>query len=712
MATTDVAPHVVDGDELRTSIELLQTTGGHFLSADQQAAVHAVAISPASLTAIVGPAGTGKSTTMKGLRSTWEATFGENTVVGLAPSAAAASVLGVEIGTKTDNLAKWVYESVGEGAQRRAQTFVAAHERLALLQARLLVKPGDARAAVSLRRASEAIARITALQDRFTMKAGQLVIVDEASMASTSALAIIGKQAREVGAKIVLVGDPSQLGSIESGGILGWLDRTGQATQLTEVFRFENEWEKTASLQLRQGDTRSITAYQQRERFVVGGEDDLLARVHDAWREDTVVHGFTSLMIAPNNATVDELNTMAQAMLREGGKVDEDSSALLRRGATAGAGDIILARLNDRGMVDTDGEFIHNGTLITVESVQGDGSITGSRNDNGASITLSSRYLRDSVELGYATTVNRAQGLTVDTAHALIDGGISREAAYVAMTRGRKTNMVYIIDEEHDDTPDPDGMMREQEAHGAADILAAILKNSNPEILAHEQITASQAESMNFERLTSEYDLVVKASMREGTLTWLHTIANAEQVATWQASPAFASVVSAWSPSVGELPVDGSTTALDVAAALREFDVLNPAELELVGGLSVASTVKNGLTTALETMLEDSLDALVAKTMLDHAGAEWIAAGNLREMVAWRAIAGRQFEKTALEDEPKSNDWRLWKYFDRITGVAPKTTEASIGPQKVGGMVESADGTTGRYVDIPDPAINESPRLS
>jgi hypothetical protein len=145
----------------------------------------------------------------------------------------------------------------------------------------------------------------------------------------------------------------------------------------------------------------------------------------------------------------------------------------------------------------------------------------------------------------------------------LIDGGISREAAYVAMTRGRKSNMVYIIGEEHGYTPDPDGMMREQEAHGATDILAAILKNSNPEILAHEQVTASQIESMNFERQISEYDLVVKATVRDEALTWLHTIAEVEQVTQWQNSPEFASLVSAWSPSVGALPVGEKTTALE-----------------------------------------------------------------------------------------------------------------------------------------------------
>ncbi|MBK5237790.1 MAG: AAA family ATPase, partial [Actinomycetales bacterium] len=637
---------------------------------DQQAAVHAVATSSASLTAIIGPAGTGKSTTMKGLRTTWEGQFGEGTVIGLAPSAAAASVLGAEIGTKTDNLAKWVYESVGDGAKRRAETFTAAHERLGILQARLLLKPGNLRLAVSLRRTSETIARITALQDRYTMKAGQLVIIDEASMASTAALSLVGKQARDAGAKILLVGDPSQLGAIESGGMLGWMERTGQATALTNVFRFENEWEKDASLKLRHGDTRSITAYANHGRLIDGTEEELLIRVRDAWRQDTVVHGYTSLMIAPDNATVDQLNTMAQAMLRAEGKVSDEAVATLRREATAGVGDVVLARLNDRGTMDTKGEFVHNGTLITVDTIQRDGSITGTRADNEATITLPSRYLRESVELGYATTVNRSQGLTVDTAHALLTGETSREAAYVAMTRGRKANMVYIIDEEHEDAPDPDGMMRAQETHGASDILAAILKNSNPEMLAHEQIIASQVASMDFERLTGEYELVSKATATDATLIWLHTFAGESQVQAWRESSEFTALVAAWDPAVEALSVDEDTTAFDVVAALREHAALASAEPRLIGGLSVASPAQNELTEQLETMLESSLDTLVAKAVEDHAGAQWITSANVRQIVAWRAIAGRQFEKTALGEEPKSNDWRMWKYFDHIISDA------------------------------------------
>lgn len=104
---------------------------------------------------------------------------------------------------------------------------------------------------------------------------------------------------------------------------------------------------------------------------------------------------------------------------------------------------------------------------------------------------------------------------------------------------------------------------------------------------------------------------------------------------------------------------------------LREHAALTSAEPRLIGGLSVASLVDNALTTELETMMESSLDDLVAKAEVDHASADWITEPNLRQIVAWRAIAGRQFEKTALGEEPKNNDWRMWKYFNHIT---PATT--------------------------------------
>ena len=83
------------------------------LSTDQALVVEKVATSGRALDVLVGPAGTGKSTTMAGLRATWEAEHGPGSVLGLAPTAAAAEVLAVELGTATENTAKWLTEQDG-----------------------------------------------------------------------------------------------------------------------------------------------------------------------------------------------------------------------------------------------------------------------------------------------------------------------------------------------------------------------------------------------------------------------------------------------------------------------------------------------------------------------------------------------------------------------------------------------------------------------
>ena len=70
-------------------------------------------------------------------------------------------------------------------------------------------------------------------------------------------------------------------------------------------------------------------------------------------------------------------------------------------------------------------------------------------NDGGgpgaALVDLPADYVRQHVELAYATTVHRAQGMTTDTAHVLADSAATREAFYVAMTRGRRSNKAYLV---------------------------------------------------------------------------------------------------------------------------------------------------------------------------------------------------------------------------------------------------------------------------
>ena len=149
----------------------------HRLSIDQALAVEQIATSGRSLDVLVGPAGTGKSTTMAGLRAVWEAEHGAGSVLGLAPSAAAAEVLAEELGIDTENTAKWLYEH-----RREAERL----HTLAELRGELASPHRCVRA--TLGHASQGRPRAEAELARWRLHAGQLVIVDEASLAGTFAL--------------------------------------------------------------------------------------------------------------------------------------------------------------------------------------------------------------------------------------------------------------------------------------------------------------------------------------------------------------------------------------------------------------------------------------------------------------------------------------------------------------------------------------------
>ena len=138
------------------------------LSVDQALAVEKIATSGRVLDVLVGPAGTGKSTAMAGLRAVWEQVHGPGSVIGLAPSAAAAQVLGDELGIETENTAKWLTE------YRRIPELTARRERLALNLARHAYprSPSAARLRAKLAETEQAISERR-------LKPGQLVMIDE-----------------------------------------------------------------------------------------------------------------------------------------------------------------------------------------------------------------------------------------------------------------------------------------------------------------------------------------------------------------------------------------------------------------------------------------------------------------------------------------------------------------------------------------------------
>ncbi len=272
------------------------------LSLDQAVAVEKVATSGRVLDVLVGPAGTGKSTTMAGLRAAWEAEHGPGSVVGLAPSAAAAEVLAQELGIATENTAKWLTE------WRRIPELVARRGRLA---ERLYTSPGPLSPGAQKLRAA-----LAALDDDIAarkLRPGQLVVVDEASLAGTFSLDELVSAAQGAGAKVLLAGDWAQLSAVDAGGAFGLLvrDRAELAPQLSEVRRFRHEWEKVASTELRLGRAEAVGAYEAHGRVSGGGRAEVLERLYQSWKAD-VTAGKSSLMIAPDAATVAELNRRAR----------------------------------------------------------------------------------------------------------------------------------------------------------------------------------------------------------------------------------------------------------------------------------------------------------------------------------------------------------------------------------------------------------------
>ncbi|MGO2092082.1 MAG: MobF family relaxase [Microbacterium gubbeenense] len=434
---------------------------GHTLSPDQEQAIAKIGVSARTLDVLVGPAGTGKTTTMSALRRAWEKRHGTGSVIGLAPSAAAANVLAGDLGISTENTAKWLHEH----------------------------RHGN-----------------------WSLTPSQLVIIDEASLAGTLALDTITTHAQHVGAKVLLVGDWAQLAAVDAGGAFGMLVRDrDDAPELTDVRRFRHEWEKHASLGLRIGDTDVIDTYLDHDRITPGGYEDILEQAYQAWRADQAA-GKASVLIAETLDTVSELNTRARTDRILAGQVTLDG-VRLHDGNEASRGDFIITRQNDRRLSLGRG-WVKNGDRWAVTRANHDGSLTvrRARSKWRTTITLPAAYVSEHVELGYAITAHRAQGSTVDTAHAIVSSPeMTRESFYVAMTRGRESNHAYIAADQHHLE---EHQHRDDLQMTARSILYGILQHVGAEQSAHDTIATEHEAWGSLAQLAAEYDTIAQEAQQ------------------------------------------------------------------------------------------------------------------------------------------------------------------------------------------------------
>ena len=267
---------------------------------------------------------------------------------------------------------------------------------------------------------------------RTEVGARDVIVLDEASQVATADWLHLADAAARSGARIIAVGDEYQLGAIGAGGVFTLLaDRDG-ALELHEVHRFASEWEKQASLALRDGDLEAIADYQVQGRIFPAPEDQAIRNVVLDWAAD--IHaGKDALMIAQTEADVTELNRQAAehlAKIREADGWRPGPERIgLADGNTAQTGDWIQARLNDH-LITADGQWLANRDILQVGRIYGFGDDrqveVRRRQPDGTwskPFTLPAAYAQKSATLGYASTVYAAQGRTADTAHALVTAG-------------------------------------------------------------------------------------------------------------------------------------------------------------------------------------------------------------------------------------------------------------------------------------------------
>jgi len=259
-----------------------------------------------------------------------------------------------------------------------------------------------------------------------------VLVIDEAGMIGTRQMERVLTEAEKRGAKVVLVGDLEQLQAIAAGAAFRATAERHGSIEITEIRRQREDWQRDATRYLATERTaEAISAYSRHDR-IHDAETREAARADliDRWdRDRSEAPGASRIILTHTNDEVRELNVAARDRLRAAGEIGEDVMISTERGQREFApGDRIMFLRNERSL------GVKNGTLGQVQSV------TQARMavllDDGHSIAFDVKGYAN-LDHGYAATVHKAQGVTVDRVHVLATPGLDRHAAYVALSRHR-----------------------------------------------------------------------------------------------------------------------------------------------------------------------------------------------------------------------------------------------------------------------------------
>jgi len=378
-------------DRLREEALSRAAERGMTLSVEQVAAVEHLT-EPKDLGLVIGYAGAGKSTLLSVAREAWEESGYR--VRGLALSGIAAENLELGSGIESRTIASLEY---------------------GLSQGRDQISSDD------------------------------ILVIDEAGMVGLRQMERLTSLAQEVNAKIVLIGDPEQLQAIEAGAAFRALAERHTRVEITEVRRQREDWQREATKDLANGKVReALQSYEAHDQLhAAETREEAREALIEGWDKSRQANPDASrIILVHTNDERRSLNDLARERLKLAGELRDEISLKLEVGTRdMGLGERVMLLKNDRGL------GVKNGMLGEITQLSS--THMSLHLDNGRDISFD---LKDyaQIDYGYAATIHKAQGVTVDHTHVLATPGLDRHSAYVALSRHRDSVDLYYGQDDFD----------------------------------------------------------------------------------------------------------------------------------------------------------------------------------------------------------------------------------------------------------------------
>jgi len=459
---------------------LAQALAGRPLSDEQRRMVESLVTSGAGVEVVIGRAGTGKTWALDAARDAWQSSG--HTVIGCSLAARAA-------------------QELQDGAAIQSSTL-----------ARLLI----------------------AIRQEGGLQPGSVVVCDEAGMVGTRDLARLSAHVEQAGGKLVLVGDPHQLSEIDAGGALAHLAERLGHVELTEVHRQESREDIAALAELRHGSVEVGMEHLGRSATVSDTAPEAhAAMVADWWQARE--SGASAMMMTSRRRMAEELNSVARARMKEAGRLAPEALTVeIQPERVNGkreshpptrefsAGDEVMFGCNPTAKwkhLKQSFAGAHNGTRATVTGIDTDAGTVTVRlagGDEAPEVVVPAEYAQAGhLAHGYASTIHRAQGATVDEAFVLGSDDMVRESGYVALSRHRVAAHLYVVAGGDEDLAEQEGPQEVQEEVDPLAQLTRSLGRSGAEEMASQQWSRSGVARGQAVRTLATRDMRTLAGERE-----------------------------------------------------------------------------------------------------------------------------------------------------------------------------------------------------